>query len=191
MRVGITLLSGFFIASFVWATEFTSKYSGEENRQIKSLSQEDISDLENGRGWGLAKAAELNGLPGPVHILEMENEINLSESQKIEIIKIYDQMKETAIDLGKSLIELEKELDRQFSNQTVTKLSLNQLVHEIAEVRGQLRIVHLAAHLETPKILRSEQITLYNQLRGYSDNPCDRVPQGHSIEMWRKHNRCS
>ena len=52
-----------------------SKYFGQETREIKSLSESDIEELKNGRGWGLAKAAELNGVPGPVHLLEMQKEI--------------------------------------------------------------------------------------------------------------------
>ena len=45
-----------------------SEYVGEERRQIKSLSDDDISELRQGGGWGLAKAAELNGVPGPAHL---------------------------------------------------------------------------------------------------------------------------
>ncbi len=54
-----------------------SKYAGEENREIKSLSADDIDELRNGGGWGLAKAAELNGVPGPAHLLEMKKEIDI------------------------------------------------------------------------------------------------------------------
>ncbi|CAN7503757.1 hypothetical protein LJR255_003422 [Pararhizobium sp. LjRoot255] len=39
-----------------------SAYAGEEVRSIKSLSEDDISELRRGGGWGLAKAAELNGM---------------------------------------------------------------------------------------------------------------------------------
>ena len=35
----------------------------------------------HGKGWGLAKAAELNGVPGPVHLMEMKEEIDLSAEQ--------------------------------------------------------------------------------------------------------------
>ena len=59
-----------------------SKYVGEEQRKIKSLSADDISELKKGGGWGLAKAAELNGVPGPVHILQMEKQIGLTDLQK-------------------------------------------------------------------------------------------------------------
>ena len=53
--------------------EYKSKYIGQERREIKSLSNDDIKELRAGAGWGLAKAAELNGLPGPKHILEMKS----------------------------------------------------------------------------------------------------------------------
>ena len=47
---------------------YRSPYAGQENRQIKSLSANDIQELKRGGGWGLAKAAELNGLPGPAQV---------------------------------------------------------------------------------------------------------------------------
>ena len=66
--------------SFCLASEpsYKSKYVGQEKREIKSLSESDIEELKNGGGWGLAKAAELNGVPGPVHLLEMKKEIGLN-----------------------------------------------------------------------------------------------------------------
>ena len=41
------------------------------NSDIKSLSQDDQSALLAGRGMGLARPAELNGYPGPAHVLEL------------------------------------------------------------------------------------------------------------------------
>ena len=87
-----------------------SKYAGEENREIKSLSETDIEELKTGKGWGLAKAAELNGVPGPVHLLEMKEEIDLSANQIRAIEDIYKKMKQEAIPLGLELIELEMDL---------------------------------------------------------------------------------
>lgn len=70
------------IPVIVSAAKYTSKYVGEEHRTIKSLSSDDINELKKGGGWGLAKVAELNGVPGPAHILEMEQKINLTHEQK-------------------------------------------------------------------------------------------------------------
>ena len=168
-----------------------SKYAGEEKREIKSLSETDIEELKNGKGWGLAKAAELNGVPGPVHLLEMKEEIDLSAKQIRAIENIYKKMKQEAIPLGLELIELEMELNNHFANRTITDELLRQILQRIAQAHRQLRYVHLSTHLKTPDILKSEQITLYNKLRGYSsDDPCENVPKGHDPEMWKKHHNC-
>jgi hypothetical protein len=168
-----------------------SKYAGEEKREIKSLSETDIEELKNGKGWGLAKAAELNGVPGPVHLLEMKEEIDLSAKQIRAIEDIYKKMKQEAIPLGLELIELEMELNNHFANRTITDELLRQILQRITQAHRQLRYVHLSTHLKTPDILKSEQITLYNKLRGYSsDDPCENVPKGHDPEMWKKHHNC-
>jgi len=168
-----------------------SKYAGEEKRDIKSLSETDIEELKNGRGWGLAKAAELNGMPGPVHLLEMKEEIALNVEQIRAIEEIYRRMKKEAIPLGLELIKLERQLNSHFANRTITDELLHQILQSISQVHRQLRYVHLSTHLKTPDILKSEQITLYNKLRGYSsDDPCENVPKGHDPEMWKKHNNC-
>jgi hypothetical protein len=182
------------ILSFSFAASdpaYKSKYAGQERRKIKSLSETDIEDLENGKGWGLAKAAELNGVPGPAHILEMREEIHLTPEQTHQIEELYKTMKEQAIPLGLELIELERQLNEHFANRTITDDVLRESLEKIATVYKELRYVHLATHLKTPHILTLEQITLYNQLRGYSsDDPCENIPVGHDPEMWKKHNNC-
>ena len=170
---------------------YKSKYAGEEKREIKSLSEADIEELKNGKGWGLAKAAELNGLPGPAHLLEMKEEIHLSAKQIRVIEDLYKKMKQEAIPLGLELIELERELNNHFSNRTITDELLSVLLERIAQVQKKLRYVHLSTHLKTPNILTPEQIALYNKLRGYSsDDPCENIPKGHDPEMWKRHHNC-
>jgi hypothetical protein len=193
-KITVEVLVLMLTATFAFAEadhSHKSKYAGEEKREIKSLSATDIEELQNGKGWGLAKAAELNGVPGPVHLLEMKEEINLSAEQIRAIEDIYSKMKQEAVPLGLELIELERELNNHFANRTITKEFLRQILQKIAQVHGQLRYVHLSAHLKTPDILKSEQIALYNKLRGYSSNdPCENVPKGHDPTMWKKHHNC-
>ena len=194
IKVTILVLILILISTFTFSAtdnSHKSKYAGEEKREIKSLSETDIEELKNGKGWGLAKAAELNGVPGPVHLLEMKEEIDLSAKQILAIEDIYKKMKQEAIPLGLELIELEMELNNHFANRTITDELLRQILQRIAQVRRQLRYVHLSTHLKTPDILKTEQITLYNKLRGYSsDDPCENVPKGHDPEMWKKHHNC-
>ena len=168
-----------------------SKYVGQEKREIKSLSESDIEELKNGRGWGLAKAAELNGMPGPAHLLEMKDEIDLSAKQVRAVEDLFKKMKQEAISLGLELIELERELNNHFARRTITDELLSLLLERVAQVKKKLRYVHLSTHLKTPNILTPVQIALYNKLRGYSsDDPCENIPKGHDPQMWKKHHNC-
>lgn len=185
----LTLLSATALAANV--KEYSSDYAGQEKRRIKSLSPDDIEQLLAGKGWGLAKAAELNGMPGPVHILQMKKEIALTAVQESKIQSLYDEMKKQAIPLGRELVELEKELNDAFADKSINSETLMSRLGKIADVRRQLRYVHLAAHLKTPDILSADQISQYNRLRGYdSADPCKNIPYGHDAEMWKKHNGC-
>ena len=168
-----------------------SEYAGQENREIKSLSEDDIEELRHGRGWGLALAAELNGVPGPVHLLEMKKEIGLSPEQIEKIEALFEQMRGQAIELGNTLIERERELNNHFAQGTINENLLRDLLEQIGQVRVQLRLVHLSTHLKTPGIVSAEQIERYNELRGYSaDDPCTNIPAGHNPDMWKKHHNC-
>ena len=171
--------------------EYKSKYIGQERRDIKSLSNDDIKELRAGAGWGLAKAAELNGLPGPKHILEMSKEIELTAEQEEMVIAVYNDMNKKAIRLGNKLIEYEEELNKRFVERNIDEKILDELLEKISETYKSLRFVHLSAHLKTPTILTESQIKKYNKLRGYSsDDPCENIPKGHDPVMWRKHNNC-
>jgi hypothetical protein len=172
-------------------TSHRSAYAGEETRAIKSLSADDIAELRRGGGWGLAKAAELNGLPGPTHLLDMKDEIALNDDQIAAIEKIYAAMKAAAIVEGENLIALEEDLERHFRDGTITEEILSASLEAIAATRKDLRYIHLSAHLQTPEILSEAQITQYNTLRGYSSpDPCANIPAGHDPAMWREHNGC-
>lgn len=145
-----------------------SPYAGQEQRRIKSLSEEDLQALRNGEGWGLAKAAELNGMPGPVHLLALREDIPLHPPQVRALEALYARMNGEARAQGARLIALEEELEAAFAEGSVTAPQLRALLEQIEQVRGELRYVHLAAHLETPALLSTEQIARYNALRGYA-----------------------
>ena len=58
-----------------------SPYAGLEDRPIKALSDEERNAYLNGAGMSLALAAELNGLPGPKHVLELAEELSLTTAE--------------------------------------------------------------------------------------------------------------
>jgi hypothetical protein len=167
-----------------------SPYAGQESRAIKGLSQDDVAELRRGGGWGLAKAAELNGMPGPIHLLELKREVALTAGQVAAIEAILERMRADAIAEGERLIARERALEEAFQARTVTEQSLRHMLGEIGASRSALRYVHLAAHLKASALLSAEQVARYNALRGYGARPCAAVPPGHDPALWRKHNGC-
>jgi LTXXQ motif family protein len=142
-------------------------YAGMQTRPIKALSEQQMADLSAGRGMGLALAAELNGYPGPVHVLELADKLNLSPDQRAGIQRLFDSMKAEAVPLGARLIEQEADLDRQFAGHTVTPDSLRASIAAAAATQGALRETHLKYHLSTVAVLSPGQIQRYAELRGY------------------------
>ena len=151
----------------IFAIAQESPYSGEESRQVKSLSESDIKAYLNGSGLGYAKAAELNHYPGPSHVLELAVQIDLSEQQHSETEALFTRMQEQASDLGRRYVDKEAELDEAFSSGTIASAKLRSLLEEIAGIESAIRFVHLNAHLEQSRILTADQARLYDQLRGY------------------------
>lgn len=64
-----------------------------------------------------------------------------------------------------------------FAKGKANQLSLRANVEEIAGLQGDLRFVHLAAHLEIRRVLSPDQIEKYNELRGYGTKE---VPHEHN-----------
>jgi LTXXQ motif family protein len=147
-------------------------YAGLETRAIKALSDQEIADLTAGRGMGTALPAELNGYPGPTHVLEYADELGLTGQQRADVRQLFDSMKSEAIPLGQRLISAERELDRDFADRTITPERLKAATAAIAEIRGELRNTHLKYHLSTAALLAPEQIHRYAELRGYGSGGC-------------------
>jgi hypothetical protein len=75
-------------------------YAGLQGREIKSLSREQIAQLSAGEGMGLALAAELNGYPGPRHVLDLGNQLGLTDEQRAHIQQMLEAMKSESVPLG-------------------------------------------------------------------------------------------
>lgn len=154
-------------------------YVDDASASLKGLSSDDIAQLKNGRGWGLARPAELNGIPGPLHLLELKDEIPLSAAQVSAACAIYERMRADAVAEGERLIAGERTLEEAFRARTVTAESLAMMLAEIERSRAALRHIHLAAHLGTPALLTEEQVTRYRLLRGYESQTRATPHQGH------------
>lgn len=157
----------------------TSPYSGQERRPIKAFSEGFAEGLRAGAGLGFAKAAELNGYPGPAHLLDLADDIPLSAAQVEAIQGMFNRMQADAIALGASLLDAERALDESFKRRRIDNATLNDLTRIASEARGRLRARHLAAHLEATAVLSQHQIERYSQLRGY-DSTGQRRRHGHA-----------
>jgi len=195
LAIGAILSSGFEIA-YPNTNAIHSPYAGQEERGIKALSQADVEGLLSGAGTpfgGMAKPAELNGYPGPRHVLDAieAGEFEVNSEQKRRIEGLYTSMQAAAIPLGIQIVDIEKEIDAAFVNGTMTEDFLQEKVAQSADLYAQLRFVHLKYHLIMKNILTTEQVAQYNELRGYtSGDPCENVPEGHDPKMWKLHNNC-
>jgi len=156
------------VLSWPAGVQSQSPYAGQEFREIKTLSPQEISDYLSGKGMGLAKAAELNGYPGPAHVLELATQLHLTADQKAKTENLFKRMQARAISLGKELVEEERALNNIFASHSVTPEALGVLLTRIAKLQGQVRQVHLEAHLEQTALLTPEQVGNYNRLRGYA-----------------------
>lgn len=157
-------------------------YAGQETREIKALSSEEIATYLEGKGMGLAKAAELNHYPGPAHVLALATELALTPVQRARTEALFRTMESEAISRGKQLIEHERQLDDMFASKTITKEKLQHSLEAIAVLQGRVRQVHLQTHLAQAEILDPEQIRKYDDLRGYAqlgDSPHHGHPQHH------------
>jgi hypothetical protein len=152
------------------STPTTSPYAGMENRDVKALSDQQIADLKAGRGMGLSLAAELNGYPGPLHVLELAEGLQLSEMQRTRTKALLDAMKAETIPIGKRIIEEETAFDRLFSEKRVTRASLDAATARIGVAQGELRAAHLRYHFAMVGVLSPEQIVRYAELRGYRES---------------------
>ena len=113
MRAIVLFSAALTLAAGTSFAQSPQSYAGMQARPLKALSSEELADLKAGRGMGLALAGELNGYPGPKHVLELARELILTEAQRARTQELFDAMKAEAVPLGQQLIAAESDLDRQ------------------------------------------------------------------------------
>jgi ribosomal protein S13 len=146
-----------------------SPYADPPPGELRSLTTKEVEDLREGRGMGLARAAELNSYPGPRHVLDMREQLNIdtATAQKLEVVM--QRMLGEAKTLGATIVAEEGVLDRAFRESRITTDEVAQRTESLAAHYARLRAVHLEAHLETKALLSEVQIAKYNELRGYTN----------------------
>ncbi len=143
-------------------------YAGQDTRELKSLSADEVKQYLAGSGMGFAKPAELNGFPGPMHVLELADKLELTDAQRAQTQALMDGHKAEARAIGATLVAAERALEALFRSGGLTQAALVDGVAAAAVLQGQYRLSHLETHRRMRAMLSDEQVRRYDKLRGYS-----------------------
>ena len=150
-------------------------YTGQEQRDIKALSAEEVNQYLSGAGMGYAKSAELNHFPGPMHTLELADELGLSAAQRAATRALMDAHKAEARAIGAKLVEAEREIEALFRSGAVEEAKLGSAVRNAGMLQAEYRLSHLETHRRMRALLTDEQVRRYDHARGYAAG----APAGH------------
>ena len=156
-------------------------YAGQQHSSVRGLTEEEIATFRSGTGMGLARAGEINGYPGPRHVLALADELDLTDDQRAAIRALESQVFAETVPLGERFLERYAALEQAFRDGTITMESLHERSAEIGQIEGELRAAHLKYHLLTRPLMTDEQIARYNQLRGYGEGGEPQHSPGHHV----------
>ena len=142
-------------------------YAGQDQRDIKALSAEEVMQYAAGAGMGFAKPAELNRHPGPMHVLELADKLELTRQQRGQVQALMDEHKAEARAIGAKVVESERALEALFREGGVAEGALAAAVRAAAALQGEYRLAHLETHRRLRAVLTDAQVTRYDALRGY------------------------
>lgn len=165
---GAVVMVGLLVGASSWAQP---PYAEHVQREIKALSADEVNGLLEGAGLGFALSAELNGWPGPKHVLELAAMLGLDDETRARVEAIRAEMSRDAKALGADLVAVERELDELLMQaepgDPKLEARLADLVDRAAALRGRVRFVHLRAHLATRPLLSAEQLAHYERARAH------------------------
>jgi hypothetical protein len=141
--------------------------AGQQERDLKGLSAQEVQQYLSGAGMGYAKPAELNHFPGPMHVLELAVELGLSGEQRKATQRLMDEHKAEARAIGAKLVDAERAVEALFRSGEVQPEKLARAVSDAAALQGQYRLSHLETHRRMRALLTDAQVKRYDELRGY------------------------
>lgn len=131
------------------------------------LDADEAAGLAEGRGLGMARPAETNRYPGPLHVLELADALGLDAAQRATAERLRAEMLAEAVPLGEQILTVERHLDALFASGEATPAAVDRMTAHAAALRGRLRAAHLRAHLGMRDALTAEQVAAYDRLRGH------------------------
>ena len=140
--------------------------AGAEGHQMaQACATEFEKVVGEGRGFGLAFAADQNGYPGPMHVLELRDRLKLTADQEAKARDLMHAMFAESRPKSVRLLEAEARLRRLFAERVAEDAAVRAAVAEVERARSEVRLVHLLAHLKTRDLLSEDQRRLYHEAR--------------------------
>ena len=140
--------------------------AGAEGHQMaQACASEFEKVVGDGRGFGLAFAADQNGYPGPMHVLELRDRLKLTADQEAKARDLMHAMFAESRPKSVRLLEAEAKLRRLFAERAADEAAVRAAVAEVERARSEVRLVHLLAHLKTRDLLSEDQRRLYHEAR--------------------------
>jgi Spy/CpxP family protein refolding chaperone len=117
-----------------------------------------------GRGFGMAFAADQNGYPGPMHVLELKDRLKLTADQEARARELYAGVR-AQLPKSTRLLEAQRRLERLFAQGAATEPAVRTAVAEVEQALSEVRLVHLLAHVRARDLLTEEQRRIYHEAR--------------------------
>lgn len=162
------LIGGLIVLSIAGPVRADNASSPSQDQVIRGLTDQEVSGLRQGLGMGRARAAELNGYPGPRHVLDLARagQLSLTPEQARTAQHLFDGMAREAQRLGDLILREERSLEAEFRSGRIGEADLYARARRIAALEGELRAVHLRAHIEMRAALSPPEVQRYDVLRG-------------------------
>ena len=140
--------------------------AGAQGHQVaQTCASEFEKVVGEGRGFGLAFAADQNGYPGPMHVIELKDRLTLTADQEAKAQALMHAMFSESKPKSARLLEAEAKLRRLFAERVADEAAVRAAVAEVERARTEVRLVHLLTHLTTRDLLTEDQRRIYHEAR--------------------------
>jgi hypothetical protein len=137
-------------------------------REIKALSPQEQRGWIEGENMGMARAAELNGYPAPMMVLEMAQTLKLTPEQAAATRELMTRHKAQVRKLGAELVDAERQLDVAFRDQHAEASEVDRLTGQIGQLQARIRASHLRTHVAEQALLTPQQMQQYAGMHGFA-----------------------
>jgi len=166
MRTGMAVAIVLAATSLAGAQHVHDGARGAEPHLVAVRCQQQFEQvIADGRGFGLAFAADQEGYPGPLHVLELKDRLRLDGNQEREMQHMLDAMFAESRPAAARLLAAERRLGALFAGSTADEATVRAAVADVERARTDVRLVHLLTHLKTRDRLTDEQRRLYHAAR--------------------------